>query len=511
MSGATRVVPGDGYGPSLLQAMGRYRWAIALAAAAAALLGYFVSTLLPAQYEATATMVLAETDARNETVVDFERQVQQEENRLGSRAVARRAARGLDDVSAGELRDIVEFSTEPDIGVVEVTATGATPERAAEIANAYVAAYEAARRTAANQQVESSQKVLQDQEAALRAEIEELQAQADGDDAEASQRIRALRNQVVALQTQATQMTTQAALFGSGVDEVENAVPPVEPSNPQPVRNAAIAGVVGLVLASGLALWRANVVDRSRLNPSAVLRAPLLAKIPDFGHADATKAAVDLSNQEAVEAYQFLLTSLEYALIQANARSVLITSASPGEGKSLTALHLARALAIQGRKVILVDSDIRGRGLTSLLRADDQPGLVALAEGESIDNVTCYYRISHSIRLAFIPAGRRQGQPSGLLGTERYREAITKITAGNELTIIDSGPLLTVADASAVAVLVAGIVLVVNAHMSQEDLIKVHDRLQLMPTPVLGYVLNRAPRAGDLVYSYHGPEPSTPR
>jgi len=109
-----------------------------------------------------------------------------------------------------------------------------------------------------------------------------------------------------------------------------------------------------------------------------------------------------------------------------------------------------------------------------------------------------------------VPAGEPGSKPTGLLGTNRYREAISKIISDNELTIIDSGPLLTVADAWAISALVSGIILVVDAEISREDLVKLRNRMRLIPTPVLGIVINRVRGAGASPYPY-GPAPAQAR
>ena len=495
MSSTSMIDPAGSYGPGLLRSIARYKVAIAVAFLTAFAIGFFVSSWQRPVYEATATVILSDAEVFSEDVADPERKVQQEANRLTSRAVFNRAAEEFGDMSAADLVDQVTVEADPVVGLIEVTATGDDPNTAVQIANTVTQAYEEEVRQAISAQVESANEVLQAQADAVAAQINRLEAQSarEPSDAAAIQRLDALRAQLLALQTRMSEVTTDAALYGAGVEEVEEAVPPVEPSSPQPLRNAAVAGIIGLTIASALAYWRAGVVANAKLDPTTVLGAPLLAQIPDFRRSSAGGTAGDpLFDLDIAEAYQFLLSSFEFALAQTNAQSVLVTSASPGDGKSLTSLHLSRALAIQGRDVVLVDSDIRARGLTSLLSAQGQAGLVSLAEGGDINSVVRRYRITHAVQLAVIAAGRSPHQPTGLLATAKYRDAIAKITAAFELTVIDGGPLLTVADASAVATQVAGILLVLDAETSEDDLLKVQQRLRLISTPLIGYIVNRA-------------------
>jgi Mrp family chromosome partitioning ATPase len=309
--------------------------------------------------------------------------------------------------------------------------------------------------------------------------------------ASAERRLETSQAQLLDLQSSVSQMAADAALYGSGVADVEQAVAPAEPSSPKPSRDAALGGVLARAAASAGAYWRAGTIALSHVDSTAVLGAPLLAQIPAFRRSTDGPVSNPLFDAEATEAYQFLLSSFEYALAQSGARSVLITSALPGDGKSLTALHLARALTVQGNDVVLVDSDIRTRGLTRLLRADDEPGLSGMADGLDLHNAVRRYRIVESTYLPFVPAGESPEQATGLLATGRYRRAITEILSSSELTIVDGSALLAVADASAVATQVDGVLLVLRADASSDDLLRVQERLRLISTPLIGYVVNR--------------------
>lgn len=482
--------------PTVPASIWRYKVPVLIAVVLAAIAGYYGSLALPPIYETTATILLSDAEPFDNNSVDIERRVQQEATRITSREVVNQASQQVGSgLSSDELLKQVTIDADPVIGLLSVTAESGDPETAAQIANNLTEAYQQVSRRTNSAQVEAATEVLQGPADELRSEIKGLQSRAADDqaDAEAQQRVETVRAQLLALETRMSEMEANAALQGAGIGEIEPAIAPTSPSSPQPTRNAVVVGTFGLAIASALAYWRARVVDRARLDPTTILGGPLLAEIPDFERSSGSAVGNTLIAPDAVEAYQFLLTSFEYTLAQSGARSILITSASPGDGKSLTALHLARALAIQGRNVVLVDADMRARGLTTLLNAGDRPGLVGLAAGDNFDDVVRHYRISDDVRLSVVPAGRPPEQPSGLLASGRYRKAIAKIAAYNDLTIVDGAPLLTVADASAVAAQVAGVLLVVDAKTAQEDLLKVRERLRLTSTPLLGYVLNRVP------------------
>lgn len=477
-------------GVTVLGALGRYRYAVAIAVVIAAAAGFVGSSLLPPVYTATASIYLSE----QRDVADPGRHVREAARRLESRAVADAAIKQLGGgLQRRSLDRLTTVESDDDVGTVTVSADSGDADRAAEIANALLQAYERQVKRAVAAQIDDADELVRAQQDDLVERIAQLRRQVaqDADDAVAQQQLDALQGQLRAIQNRIGEVVAEAAVSGSGIDEIEQAVAPDVPSRPRPARNAAILGLLGLALATAAAYWRCVQQARATTDPVALLGAPLLAQIPDLarGHGGSGEPLFDY---EAVEAFQFLLSSFEYAIDRAGTRSVLVTSPSEGDGKSLTALHLARALSIQGRDVVLVDADVRARGLTRMLNAQDKPGLVECAEGKLLDDVVSRYRISPSVSLSIVPAGRVPPQPTGLLATAPYRDAIAHIIERRDLTIIDGAPLLTVADAMAVASQVAGVLLVIDARTTEADLRQVAQRLRLLPTPVIGLVVNRA-------------------
>ena len=490
----------DPAAPTVLGSVARYRYAVLLAVVAATALGFVGSSLLSPVYTGVANVYLTE----QEDAFNPDRPVQEAASRIASRSVLRRAARTLDGVDRRTLEDAIDVTADTGVGLVAVSAESGDAEQSAAIANAVTQAYQQQTTEAVQARLDEVDDLVSSQQSALVQQIERAQrrVQQNPNDAQAQRELDALQGQLLAIQTRIGEVVADTAVFGTGIDEIESAVVPDEPTRPRPVQNAAIVGFAGLVCATAIAYWRMVQAARARTDPAVVLGAPLLAQIPEFKQSVDGRESDPLFDYDAVEAYQFLLSSFEFAVNQTGARSILVTSPSPGDGKSLTALHLARALATQGRQVTLVDTDIRARGLTAMLNAEHLPGLVALAEGELVDTVTRRYRISPTVRLSFVPAGRALHQPTGLLATSRYREAISKITQHNELTIVDGGPLLTVADALAIATQVEGILLVIDARTSQADLEQVRQRLRLVSTPSLGFVVNRVQRRTPVPSSY---------
>jgi hypothetical protein len=156
------------------------------------------------------------------------------------------------------------------------------------------------------------------------------------------------------------------------------------PVAPTPARTAAATAFLGALLASAAAYWLAGRGHRitSEDDPARILGVPMLGMLPTYEvreHASLRERA--LLDPRTAEAYRFAYSSLDLVLREAGARSVLITSATPSAGKTETALQLALTARSRDRAVLLVDGDLRMRGLTVLLRATRAPGLLDLADG----------------------------------------------------------------------------------------------------------------------------------
>jgi len=507
-------------GPGLLASIWRYKWTVLTAGVLAGLLGYFLSASQPPTYEATARIFLA--DPRNQSIlsdvrvfVDPLQYVPQQAERVTSDPVLDLAAQFLGgDTTAESLANQVFASPDPELNLIAVTAVGSTPQGAAERANAVVEAYEQVSRQrtlassdAAVAELDRARNALLDQIAALQQELATRP-----DDFVLTTRIEVVTNQLAALDERAQEIVVDAAVSGAGVELTELATAPEAPAAPKPTRNAVLAAIMGLGLASAWAYWRAGRRQRveSRFDPSHVLGVPLLGQIPRFRSAGSGllggsgKQGVDIP-PDAAEAYRFLLTSVEFSLAERGGSTVLITSAGEGDGKTLTALGMARAASVDGRDSLLVDADVRARGLSRLLGMDRLAGLTDLIR-ESVGDLDTLLRVpllAEGVKVRVLSAGTRVGDPGALFRAPGFRRATAHLKQSASFVVLDAPPLLAVADTSVISGHVDGILLVVNRGTSISQLQHLRERLAFVSTPVLGYVYNRASSGrGDVGYGY---------
>ncbi|MDX1745882.1 MAG: CpsD/CapB family tyrosine-protein kinase, partial [Halobacteriales archaeon] len=314
-------------------------------------------------------------------------------------------------------------------------------------------------------------------------------------------------NRLVALNTRIEQITTNAALYGSGVQLYVPPELPESPVQPSPLRNSAAAAVLGLLAASAWAWWRAERDERDsdRNVPARVLQAPLLAVVPEFSEAGVHGPAptVNEPGSSAAEAYQFAVSSLGFALDAVSGKTVLITSASPGDGKSVTALNLAVAATKDGRRPLLIDADERERGLTRLAGFRNETGISDLGNGVGPSDVIHHWGMTDGTGLRFVPAGRDlEGNAASYFRSVEFRERLPKLFVDSDLVLIDSPPVMSAAETTDLAARVDGAVLVVPKGASLRDLDDARVRLSLAGVTILGYVYNRAQKSGGYGYGY---------
>lgn len=282
------------------------------------------------------------------------------------------------------------------------------------------------------------------------------------------------------------------------------AVAPSAPSAPNTRMNLILGLLVGLGLGTGLAVLRAAMDNRVRGESDLrhVTDAPLLGAI-SFDQ-DATKKPLltqTAAQSPRAESFRQLRTNFQFANVAGHAKSVLITSSVPGEGKSTTATNLAIAVAQTGKSVCLIDADLRRPMVNEYLGLDRSAGLTTALVGESrVDDLLQPWGDDNLYVLA---SGQIPPNPSELLGSSEMRKLLTNLESSFDMIIIDAPPLLPVTDATVLSQHVGGVVVVVGAHtIRRNDLESSLRALELVSANVLGVVLNRTPSKSSDAYTY---------
>ena len=351
-----------------------------------------------------------------------------------------------------ELRDAVSIEAEGESDVVTVSAQSDSPAQAARVANAFAGEIVALRREAARADV---QRAIDAVAAALAART------ASGRRPDAPTR---------ALQGRLADLEVVKALESGGVQLVDRATPPLHPSSPRPLRNAALAAfvavVVGLLLIIALTRAGDGVGDEEAI--AGIMDAPILARIPSRRRRSRRGAPV--ADPEFLEAFEFLRLNLELTAPEEQGRVVAITSPSASDGKTTVTAALARSIAGAHGEVAALDMDLSRPALGAYLARDPDD------------------------RVHLLSARDHLGVRPGLVTRARMQDLVTDLREGADFVLVDTGPVSLAADASAVVAAADGVVLVIDARrVRRRDLLAAKRQLDKARVWVIGIVLNRDP------------------
>ena len=284
----------------------------------------------------------------------------------------------------------------------------------------------------------------------------------------------------------------------SGLSVVENATPPHSPSSPHVKLDLALAVIVGLVGGVSLAFLAENLSTKlaSSEEVTDVVGLSVLGVIPKVKKAD--EAMVFNHGSPAEEAFRRLAAGIVALQQGTELRTILVTSAQPGEGKSLTTANLGRSIAERNRRVVVVDADLRLPTLHRILGVQNECGLTdVLCDNVYLDNAL-QAASQHSDRLAVLTSGRHAAagavkNPGALLAHADASYLLRQLASRFEFVLVDSPALLAVADALALAPAVDGVLLVMaKDQVARDDLRTAYEQLQSVNARVAGVVVNRA-------------------
>ncbi|MDQ0240151.1 polysaccharide biosynthesis tyrosine autokinase [Arthrobacter bambusae] len=285
---------------------------------------------------------------------------------------------------------------------------------------------------------------------------------------------------------------------------IKPATPPMAPSAPNTRLNLIIGILLGLVFGIASAVLRATLDNRIRgeIDLRQVTDAPLLGGI-SFDQDAVRKPLLTQASPQSprAESFRQLRTNLQFANVTGHAKTVLITSSLPGEGKSTTATNLAIALAQAGQTVCLVDADLRRPMVGEYLGLDRNAGLTtALVRSADVNDLLQPWGDDE---MYILTSGQIPPNPSELLGSKEMKDLIQRLEQTFDTVVIDAPPLLPVTDAAVLSQHVGGVVVVVGTQkLRHHDLEKSLAALSMVGSNVLGVVLNRLPAKGPDSYGY---------
>jgi receptor protein-tyrosine kinase len=278
------------------------------------------------------------------------------------------------------------------------------------------------------------------------------------------------------------------------------------PVEPKTALYLIIAAILGMVIGAALALVR-DLLDTTVKSPDDVNSAApgsVLTHVAFDPNMHKAPLLTDAGrNSPRSEAFRLLRTNLQFLDLDQNPKSFVITSAVPGEGKTSTATNLAMALAQAGKRVLVVDGDLRRPSIAKLLGLETVVGLTTVLVGRSTLAETIQVHQESGIHV--LSSGPIPPNPTEILQSRATRDLLHGLRDMFDAVIIDAPPLLPVADAAIMASDADGAILVVrHGRTTKEQLRLAATRLNQVNAKLYGYVVNMTPKRRRGGYDYYG-------
>lgn len=434
----------------------RSRWITVCAAVVVCVLGAVAVTLLTTPLYRASTRLFVST-ASGASVSELYQGNRLSQERVTSYAELLKgetlAQRTLDklglDMTAQELRENVKASAKPDTVLLNVSVVDRSPVRARDIAN-----------------------TLSDEFVTL---VRELETPEDG------------------------------ARPDARVVVEQRASIPTEPVVPKTLRNLLVGLVLGTLLGAGAAILR-DMLDNTVKNRDVLENLTgvgLVGNIPlDKDRRKHAAIPFETENSAIAESFRKLRTNLQFLAVDNPPRLIVVTSSTPNEGKSTTAINIALALVEAQHKVVLVDGDMRRPSVHTYLNLVGAVGFSTVLSGQmALGEALQRTRFEG---LTVLTAGAVPPNPSELLGSQAAARLLTEMRSQFDYVIVDSSPLLAVTDAALLAAASDGVLLMARFGQTKRDqLAHAVGSLSDVSASILGAVFTMTPAKGGSSYSYN--------
>jgi capsular exopolysaccharide synthesis family protein len=407
------------------------------------------------------------------------------------------------NLTADDIRQNLIVTSDAKSNIVRVSATSTTPALAAQIANAYTREFVKEQQMASGQYFSSALALVEKQLAALSPTQQSSSAG-------------------LALQDRAQSLKILTQIGDGNVRVAQAAEVPTAPSAPQVFRTTLLAAIIGAILGLAAAFLLERL-DRRIKEPEElerIFKLPLLAAVPE-SPAYPRQASREPGSRPTLpvreaEVFRMLRAHLRYFNINRDLRIVLVTSASPGDGKTTVVQNLAEAAASVGSRVLIIEADLRRPTLAERMQLNRAPGLAeVLISAVSIeDAIKETAPVTTSLHanggssavgrgVSLLPAGALPPNPVELLESDAMKGVLEWAARHYDLVMVDSAPLPVVPDAISVLRHVDGVVVVSRlGKTTHDEAARLHEQLTSLGAPVLGVVANRFQQAGSSSYGY---------
>ena len=419
-----------------------------------------------------------------------------------------------------------------DANIIDITASQPTADKAAALTNAYATQFVAWRQQTEQAAISAALTLIDQQIAATKP------GSAD----------------YVTLVSQREQLQTVKALTTGGVSVGEQAQAPSAPASPRPKKDTALALAAALVLGIGLAFLRdaLDVKIHTLEDLQQLATVPIIAtigRLPREYRRNGKLVALESPRSPAAEAYRVLRTNLDFVNFNHDMRSFIVTSPLPGQGKSTTIANLAIVLIRSGKRVTVVEGDLRRPTMHSYFSVPNNVGLTSVIAGivpldKAIRTLTLREPLPAiktpdgvppvdttvvaangtssatavvgrpdamaasdpigTLQLRLLTSGPLPPNPGEIASSRQLSELLEKLKEDNDYVLVDAPPMLTVGDAAAIAGKVDGVMVIVRVEeTTRQQMAEVARFFERVPTRALGIIASGVERTDRKAYAHY--------
>jgi polysaccharide biosynthesis transport protein len=313
----------------------------------------------------------------------------------------------------------------------------------------------------------------------------------------------------------------KAATGTGGIKIIDPVVKPTKPIPLNTIRNLLLGAIMGLGLGFGLALWRDYMDNsiRSSEDITTLLGLPIMGMVQEIksdngltgkilklnGNSKESNESRDRGNMDnsissklishlkikdpITESYRSLRTNLSFSNLDNPVKSILVTSPSPSEGKSITAANLGVSYAETGKRILILDTDLRKPVQHKLFNIDKKPGLCDFMVDEAtLDDIIYEVGVEN---LNLIPAGKNPPNPAEILASKKFADLLKQLVDKFDLILLDTPPVMNVTDPILVSLNVGGVLFVVKFGSTDKHVaVSALEKLNRGKSNILGVVMN---------------------
>lgn len=500
----------------------RWLWLLVLLITGTGLATFFISRVQAPVYRATATLLVNEGGASTRTDVGAiqlnERLALSYVQRLTNYEVLQQAVANLDlDADPDDLKRNVQVNLIINTQLIQLSVEDTDPAVAAALANEIPAVFaernasqQLERYTESKQSLQEELDELQVEMTATEAAIEQENQRATPDQASLAKlddNLLSLRETHSRLLQSYEDIRIAEARSLNSILIDDTARIPADPVRPRVVLNTLLAVIVSGALGLGV-VFLLEYLDETVKDPTSVEKAVGLSTLGAIAHvsiSDPTESLIVARQPRSPvsEAYRQVRTNVQFAGVGHEIRTMLVTSANPSEGKTTTAANLALTFVQAGKRVILVDADLRRPSQHTRFGLSNNRGLTNLMINEELSPSFLVETATPGLRV--LTSGPLPPNPAELLGSERMREILNWLKGLADYVIVDSPPILAVTDGVVLSRLMDTTIVVVNAAKTRyQALTAAVEQLTAVSSHVAGVILNQLnQKSGRYYYHYY--------